>query len=60
MKNLLVIFIFSISIILLNSCAKPTVVNVVLPGDEKLNCEELKEGYKETRRFKQEAENVKQ
>ena len=41
MKKLSRVFMLIISIILLYSCAKPTVVNVVLPGDEKLNCEQL-------------------
>tara|TARA_B100000029_G_scaffold473521_1_gene514994 strand:+ start:2980 stop:3438 length:459 start_codon:yes stop_codon:yes gene_type:complete len=54
------IFLNLLLLVLLYSCAKPTVVDVVMSGDEKLNCEELKEGYKETRRFKQEAENAKQ
>ena len=40
------------------SCAKPTVVDVVMPGDENLDCEQLKEEYLETRRFKQEAKSV--
>ena len=60
MKNLLVIFIFSISIILLNSCAKPTVVNVVLPGDEKLNCEQLENEISESQKIKRDAEYAKQ
>ena len=59
MKNLLVIFIFSISIILLNSCAKPTVVNVVLPGDEKLNCEQLENEISESQKIKRDAEYAK-
>ena len=58
MKNLLTILI--LSLVLINSCAKPTVVNVVMPGDKKLNCEELKDGFLETRRFKQEAESIKE
>ena len=37
------ILILIISVILLYSCAKPTVVNVVLPGDKDLNCEQLEE-----------------
>ena len=45
---------------LLAYCAKPTVVNVVMPGDEKLNCSQLKDEYQETRRFKQEADAVKE
>ena len=44
--------------VLLNFCAKPTVVNVVMPEDLELNCEKLKDEFQETRRFKQEAENV--
>ena len=40
------------------SCAKPTVVDVVMPGDENLDCKQLKEEYLETRRFKQEAKSV--
>ena len=59
MKNFLCILIIGLSLVLLNNCAKPTVVNVVIAGDEKLNCEQLKGGFEETRRFKQEAEAVK-
>ncbi len=40
MKKLLGIVVLGISLILLNSCAKPTVVNVVVRGDDKLNCEQ--------------------
>ena len=58
MKNLLYIIVLSLA--LFYSCAKPKVVNVVMPSDEKLNCDELKAGYAETRRFKQEAESVKE
>ena len=41
MKKLLGIVVLGISLILLSSCAKPTVVNVVMPEDKKLNCEQL-------------------
>jgi|TARA_B110001450_G_scaffold248363_1_gene264459 hypothetical protein len=41
--------------IILSSCAKPTVTDVVIQGDEDLNCLQLKDEYLETRRFKQEA-----
>jgi len=58
MKNLLYIIVLSLTFFY--SCAKPEVVNVVMPSDEKLNCDELKAGYAETRRFKQEAESVKE
>ena len=57
-KNFLNIVIFFIISILIYSCAKPDVVNVVMPGDEKLNCLQLKEAFQETRRFKQQAEDV--
>ena len=60
MKKFIVLLILSLSLILLNFCAKPAVVNVVMPEDEKLNCEQLKEGFHETRRFKEEAEFVKE
>ena len=60
MKKLLGILVIGWGIVLLNSCAKPTVVDVVMPEDEKLNCGQLKEGFLETRRFKQEAEAVRE
>ena len=41
--------------IILSNCAKPTVVSVKMPGDSNLNCEDLKNEYHETRRFKEEA-----
>ena len=52
MKKFLTILILGISLILLNSCAKPTVVNVVVPGDEKLNCEQLENAVAETQKIK--------
>ena len=58
MKNLLYIIVLSLTFFY--SCANPEVVNVVMPSDEKLNCDELKAGYAEARRFKQEAESVKE
>ena len=60
MKKLLGILVIGCGIVLLNSCAKPTVVDVVMPEDEQLNCEQLRDGFSETRRFKQEAEVVKE
>ena len=59
MKKLLAILVLGIGIILLNSCAEPTVVQVVMPGDRELNCGQLKNAVSETERFKREAENVK-
>jgi len=59
MKNFLKIFIFIIGLVLLNSCAKPTVVNIVVPGDEKLNCEQLENEVAETQKIKKDAEYAK-
>ena len=59
MKKLLSVIIFSSSLILLGSCATPTVVTVVMPGDEGLSCSQLKNEVAETQRFKREAEAVK-
>ena len=60
MKNLLGILVLGISLILLNSCAKPTVVNIVVPGDNKLNCEELENAVAETQKIKKDAEYAKE
>ena len=45
--------------ILLNACAKPTVVNIVLPEDDKLNCEQLENAVAESQKIKKEAEYAK-
>ena len=60
MKKFLEVLIIGLGLMLLISCAKPTVVDVVMPEDEKLNCEQLKDGFAETRRFKQEAVAVRE
>ena len=60
MKNFLGILVLGISIILLDSCAKPTVVNIVVPGDEKLNCEQLENAVAETQKIKKDAEYAKE
>ena len=60
MKKIIRIIILGSLLILFNYCAKPTVVDVTMPDDEKLNCEELEEGYLETRRFKKEATAIKE
>ena len=59
MKKLLGILVLGISLILLNSCAKPTVVSVVVPGDEKLNCEQLENAVAETQKVKEDAKFAK-
>ena len=53
MKKLLNIFILSTIILILNSCAKPTVVEIVQPNDDKLNCEELKTEIAEVQKIKE-------
>ena len=60
MKKFLGILVLSISLILLNSCAKPTVVNIVVPGDERLNCEQLENAVAETQKIKKDAEYAKE
>ena len=60
MKKLLGILVLGINLILLNSCAKPTVVSIVVPGDEKLNCEQLENEVAETQKIKKDAEYAKE
>ncbi len=52
--------IWIITLVLLNACAKPTVVNIVVPGDEKLNCEQLENEVRETQKIKKDAEFAKE
>ena len=51
MRNILVLIVFLIS-----SCAKPLVVEIIQPGDDLLNCIELKQEIEEANKIKQEAE----
>ena len=60
MKKFLGILILSISIILLNTCAKPTVVNIVLSGDYELDCRQLENAVAESQKIKREAEYAKE
>ena len=53
MKNFLNILV--ISFVLLISCAKPTVVNIVLPDDDKLNCEKLENAVTDAQEFRRKA-----
>ena len=55
MKKLLII----ISIFALSSCASPTVVDVMMPGDASLSCGQLQNAYTETKRYKREADGEK-
>ena len=59
-KKFITILFLGISLILLISCAKPTVVGIVLPGDEKLNCKQLENELAEVQKIKRDAEYAKQ
>ena len=60
MKKIIGILVLGISLVLLSSCAKPTVVNIVVPGDEELNCEQLENAIAETQKIKRDAEYAKE
>ena len=51
MKNILILLVFFIF-----SCAKPLVVETIQPGDDLLNCADLKQEIEEAKKIKQEAE----
>jgi len=57
-KNLGILFFIS-TLILITSCAKPKVVNVVVPGDNELNCEQLENSIAEAQKLKSDAEYAK-
>ena len=59
MRRIIEVCFLLLILIIFKSCAKPEVIDVVLPGDEKLNCKDLKDAWQETRRFRKEAESVK-
>ena len=54
------ILILGMSLVVINSCAKPTVVDIVMPGDEDLNCEQLETAIAEAQNFKRKAEYAKE
>ena len=56
MKKNLKIFPLFVVLILLISCAKPTVVSTELPGDNELNCDQLEDAIAESQKMKREAE----
>tara|TARA_Y100001960_G_scaffold273083_1_gene301099 strand:+ start:1295 stop:1768 length:474 start_codon:yes stop_codon:yes gene_type:complete len=56
MKSFLSILI--LSIFLLFSCAKPTVVNVVLPNDKDLSCKQLETSITDAQEFRRQAIGV--
>ena len=55
MKKVIIILILSLNFILLNSCAKPTVINVALPKDKELNCEKLEAALADAQAFRKKA-----
>ena len=55
MKKFLGILVLGLSLVLLNSCAKPTVVNITLPQDKKLNCEKLEDAVADAQEFRRKA-----
>ena len=59
MKKVIIILILGLNLILLNSCAKPTVVNVTLPKDNELNCEKLEDALADAQEFRKKAMEVK-
>ena len=55
MKKVIIILILGLNLILLNSCAKPTVINVALPKDKELNCEKLEDALADAQAFRKKA-----
>ena len=55
MIKFLGIIVLGLSLALLNSCAKPTVVNIVLREDENLNCEKLEDAVADAQEFRRKA-----
>ena len=60
MNKYLTILFFIINLIFITSCAKPKVVNTILPDDEKLNCKQLQNAIIETKKIKRDAEYAKE
>jgi hypothetical protein len=46
-------------ILLVNSCANPTVVNVIQPNDNELNCKELNSQISKANQYADEAQEAK-
>ena len=55
MKKVIIILILGFNLILLKSCAKPTVLNVTLPNDNELNCEKLEDALADAQEFRKKA-----
>ena len=54
-KNLIFLVLFTFII----SCASPTIVNVIEPNDNKLNCEELSKAIALANKYADEAKDAK-
>ena len=55
MKKILGILILTLGLILFNSCAKPTVINISLPEDKESSCKELENGILDAQEFRSKA-----
>ena len=53
------IIIFLFLVLFLNACATPTVINVIGPNDNKLNCEELSLEIAKANQYADEAQEAK-
>ena len=60
MKKIIFIILLFLGLALLNSCAKPEVVNVAMPQDNQLTCEQLDDEIIEAQKIKREAEYAKE
>ena len=60
MKKFPRILVLIVSTFFLYTCAKPTVVNIALPGDEELSCEQLEDAVAESQKIKRDAEYAKE
>tara|TARA_B100001123_G_C14687717_1_gene780094 strand:+ start:112 stop:591 length:480 start_codon:yes stop_codon:yes gene_type:complete len=58
MRNICELAAIIFSLLLLYSCAKPTVVNVVLPEDKNLNCQQLEASVTDAQKFRTRAIQV--
>ena len=59
MNKLIKIFFILSILTFAYSCAKPKVVNVILPGDKELSCEQLENSIAESQKLKSDAEYAK-
>ena len=60
LKKFFINTVVYILILLLFSCANPTVVTITMPDDEKMNCEDLYNSVAESQKFKRDAMAIKE